>query len=436
MLPDWFMGVNKRQFDNFIEGWIESDGYADDIGRISITTKERDMAMSACFLGLKFKKMIGLKRVFINKKNYYKLVLPKSRRGYCFKKGQLLLEVYSIKEIKNRDPRTNLYNLQIEDDESYCTSMISLHNCEIHKIDEKITIFTRNLENVTKQFPEVVKYLKEDIKANSFIIDSEAVGFSPKTGKYLPFQSISQRIKRKYDIEQISKEFPVELNIFDCMFYNGKSMIKEPFEKRRALLEKVVKQVQKKIVLSKSTIVNDENEVNKFYKQSLDAGNEGLMLKKLDAPYKPGARVGYMVKMKETEEPLDLVITEAEWGEGKRTNWFSSFTLACLDENGNFVDIGKVGTGIKEKSEGVTFEQLTELLKPLIISQKGKVVKVKPKIVVEVAYEEIQKSPTYSSGYALRFPRVLRLRNMERSAQDIADLEYIENYYIKQRKRN
>jgi DNA ligase-1 len=214
-------------------------------------------------------------------------------------------------------------------------------------------------------------------------------------------------------------------------------MIKEPFEKRRALLEKIVKQINKKIVLSKAKIVKNEDDVNKFFKESLAAGNEGLMLKKLDAPYKPGARVGYMVKMKETEEPLDLVITETEWGEGKRTNWFSSFTLACLDENGNFVEIGKVGTGIKEKSEeGVSFEELTNLLKPLVINQKGKVAKVKPKIVVEVAYEEIQKSPTYSSGYALRFPRVLRLRNMERSAEDVADLQYIEEYYLKQRKRN
>jgi len=174
-----------------------------------------------------------------------------------------------------------------------------------------------------------------------------------------------------------------------------------------------------------------------MFKESLKAGNEGLMVKKLDAPYKPGARVGHMVKLKETEEPLDLVIVKAEWGEGKRAKWFSSFTLACLDENGEFVTIGKVGTGIKEKeSEGVTFDELTKLLKPLVISQKGKIVKVKPKIVVEVAYEEIQKSPTYSSGFALRFPRVLRLRQMERSAEDIATVEYIEDYYYKQNKSN
>ncbi len=307
---------------------------------------------------------------------------------------------------------------------------------QVHKDKDKILLFTRNLENVTKQFPEIVKYIKEHVKGDSFILDSEAVGFSSKTKEYLPFQSISQRIRRKYDIEHIAKKFPVELNIFDCMYYNDKNMIKEPFKKRRALLEKIVKPVSKKIVLAKCLIVNNEDDVNKFYKQSLKEGNEGLMLKKLDAPYKPGARVGNMVKMKEAEEPMDLVITGAETGEGKRAKWFSSFRLACLDENGNFVEIGKVGTGIKEKTEGVTFDQLTKLLEPLVISQKGKVVKLKPKIVVEIAYDEIQKSPNYSSGYALRFPRVLRLRNMERSAEDIVTLEEVEDFYFKQKKGN
>jgi DNA ligase 1 len=306
---------------------------------------------------------------------------------------------------------------------------------QVHKDRNTVKLFTRNLENVTSQFPDIVQYVKTHIKGDSFILDSEAVGYSAKTGKYTPFQEISQRIKRIYGIEQLKKELPVELNIFDCMYYNGKSMIKEPFQKRRALLEKIIREEPKKIVLSTVKVVKTEQDVKDFFEQSIKAGNEGLMLKKLDAPYKPGKRVGYMVKMKETEEPLDLVITEAEWGEGKRANWLSSFTLACVDEDGNFLEIGKVGTGIKEKLEmGVSFEELTELLKPLIKSQKGKIVQLKPKIVVEIAYEEIQKSPTYSSGYALRFPRVLRLRNMERSAEDATRLEYIQELYVEQKR--
>jgi|TARA_B100002003_G_C14136423_1_gene546545 DNA ligase-1 len=312
---------------------------------------------------------------------------------------------------------------------------------QVHKDNDKVILYTRNLENVTKQFPEVVKYVKEYVKGKSFILDSEAVGFDPKTNKYLPFQNISQRIRRKYDIERMSKDYPVELNVFDIMYYDGKSMLNVAFKDRRKIIEKIIKIEKRKITISQAKIVEKEVELNDMFKESLVAGNEGLMVKKLDAPYKPGARVGHMVKLKETEEPLDLVIVEAEWGEGKRAKWFSSFTLACVDENGNFVTIGKVGTGIKEKDETsteeespVTFEQLTELLKPLVISEKGKNVKVKPKIVVEVAYDEIQKSPTYTSGFALRFPRVLRLRHMERKAEDVADVDYIEDYYYGQNK--
>jgi len=123
-------------------------------------------------------------------------------------------------------------------------------------------------------------------------------------------------------------------------------------------------------------------------------------------------------------------------GEGKRSNWLSSFTLACIDDDNNFLEIGKVGTGIKEKSElGVSFSQLTEELKPLIISEKGKNVKVKPEIIVEINYEEIQKSPTYNSGYALRFPRVVNLR-LERSAEECSTLKMVEEFYEGQRHRN
>ena len=305
---------------------------------------------------------------------------------------------------------------------------------QIHNKDCKIMLFTRNLENVTKQFPDVVKYVKSHVKGKNFILDSEAVGFLAKTKAYLPLQRVSQRIKRKYHIEQMAKEYPVEVNIFDIMAYNNENMINEPFKTRRALLQKIVKPEKWKIVLSKAKIVKNEKQVMEFYKKALADGQEGLMLKKLDAPYKPGARVGNMVKLKETMEPFDLVIIKAQWGEGKRAKWFSSFTLACMGKKGEYAEIGKVGTGIKEKAEGVTFTQLTKLLKPLVTSQKGKTVHVKPKIVVEVAYEEIQKSPTYSSGYALRFPRVTRLRHMERSPKDITTLKDVERYYKQQKK--
>ena len=304
---------------------------------------------------------------------------------------------------------------------------------QISKKGNDVKLFTRRLENVTKRIPELIPYIRKNVRGDSFIIDSECVGYEPKTGKYLPFQSISQRIKRKYDIEEMSKKFPVELNLFDIIYYDGKSMIETDFAERRKLLEKIVKPVPKKLILSKKIVTSSEKEAEEFYKKALEMGNEGVMFKNLKAPYKPGARVGYMVKLKSEEEPLDLVIIGAEWGEGKRANWLSSFTLACMD-NGKYLEIGKVGTGIKEKSEeGVSFEQLTKELKPLVIEEKGRDVKVKPKIVVEVVYEEIQKSPTYSSGFALRFPRINRLRP-ERSPKDITTLGMVKDFYKEQKK--
>lgn len=307
---------------------------------------------------------------------------------------------------------------------------------QIHKSHGKILLYTRRLEDVTKQFPEVVKYIKEHVKAENFILDSEAVGYDSKTGKYMPFQSISQRIKRKYDIDKIALQLPVELNIFDVVSLNGKNVLGLSFKERRKLLEGIVKPVKKKIRLAEQLVTDNEEQAMEFYNKSLEQGNEGIILKNLESPYKPGSRVGYMIKMKPTMETLDLVVVGAEWGEGKRSKWLSSFILACLDhDTGEFLEVGRVGTGFKEKAEeGLSFEEMTTLLKPAIISEKGKVVRVNPSVVIEVTYEEIQKSPGYSSGYALRFPRVVQLRT-DRGPQDISTIDMIEDFFYDQKKK-
>ncbi len=304
---------------------------------------------------------------------------------------------------------------------------------QIHKDGKEVKIFTRRLEDVTNQFPEVVDYVKKHVNEKKVILDSEAVGYSKKTGKYLPFQSISQRIRRKYDIKKLSEEFPVEVNVFDIINYKGKSVVDKPFWERRKIIKNIIENVHKKIKVAKGIVTENKKEVQDFYKEAINSGNEGLMIKKLDAPYKPGARVGFMCKLKSTKENLDLVVVKAEWGEGKRSKWLSSYTLACRDR-GNFLEIGKASTGLKEKrEEGLSFAQMTDLLKPLIKKEEGKEVTLKPKIVIEVAYEEIQKSPTYSSGFALRFPRVIQLRE-DRSPEDISTLKMVEGFYNKQKK--
>jgi DNA ligase 1 len=313
----------------------------------------------------------------------------------------------------------------------------------IHKEKDKIVLFTRRLENVTKQFPEVREFIEKYVKGDSFILDSEAVGYDKKTKEYTPFQAISQRIRRKYDIEKMQKELPIEVNVFDILYYKGKSLLNEPFKKRSEIVRKIIQEKKYKIVCSKQIITDDENKAKQFYKKALQDNQEGIMMKNLEARYQPGSRVGHMLKVKPEERDLDLVITGGEYGTGKRSGWISSFILSCRGKKPKeFLEIGKVGTGIKElenpetskEIQGVTFTKLNELLKPLITSEKGKSVSIKPKIVVSVTYQEIQHSPNYNSGWALRFPRITTLRE-DKPLSEIADLNEVEKDFAAQ-KRN
>ncbi|MFA5141762.1 MAG: ATP-dependent DNA ligase [Candidatus Woesearchaeota archaeon] len=304
---------------------------------------------------------------------------------------------------------------------------------QIHRNNKEIKLFTRRLEDVTKQFPDVVEVIKDNIKSHDFILDGEVVGIDPVKKIHIPFQNISQRIKRKHDIHEMIKKLPVELHIFDVLELDGENMIKKQFIERRKAVEKIVKIIPHKLLLANQIITDDLHEANKFYQLSLSEGYEGIMVKGLDAPYKPGARVGYGMKVKPVMESLDLVIVGATWGEGKRGQWLSSFDLACRDGD-EFVTIGKVGTGLKEKEEeGLTFRELTKMAKPLITKEDDKHVDIKPKIVLELSYEEIQVSPTYSSGYALRFPRVIRLRP-DKGVDEASTIKQVERLFREQKR--
>lgn len=303
--------------------------------------------------------------------------------------------------------------------------------CMIHKKGERVWIFTRSLENITNAFPDIVNLVRENVKADC-ILDSEAVGLDPD-GKSVPFQVLSTRIKRKYDIDKVIKDIPVKVYLFDIVYLEGKNLMFLPLKERYKLLKKTIKETER-FKLAEHLETKNLKEAKEFYKKSLDSGEEGLILKNLDAHYQPGRRVsGGWLKIKPTMENLDLAIVGGVWGTGKRTGWIGSLILGC--RNGDeFLTCGMLGTGIKEKKENpedLTFEELTKMLKPLIIEEKGNEIKIKPKIIIEVAYEEIQKSPTYSSGYALRFPRFIRLR-VEKSESDT--LERIETLFNQQKK--
>ena len=301
---------------------------------------------------------------------------------------------------------------------------------EIQKKGDEVWIYTRRLEDVTNQFPDLVELCRKGILAKECVVEGEALAINPKTGLPLPFQVLSQRIHRKYDIEKMIKEIPVQLNLFDVVYLEGKELFDKPFIERRKILEKIVKKIPGKLQLAKQIITDDVKVAEKFYKEALEAKQEGLMLKVLSSPYVFGRHVGTMYKIKPIMETLDLVIVGATWGEGARAKWLTSYELACRDpDTGKFLRCGMMSTGLTEEE----YEQMTQTLKPLIIEEKGKNVKVKPKIVIEVGYQEIQKSPNYESGFALRFPRFIRER-VDKSPEEADTLERVKSLFESQGK--
>jgi DNA ligase-1 len=301
---------------------------------------------------------------------------------------------------------------------------------QLHKKGKEVHLYTRNIEDVTAQFPDVVEQVLSSVKADEVVLDGEVLGLA-KDGSFVPFQQISQRIKRKHDIASLVKSLPVVYVTWDVLYLNGKSLINEKHTTRRETLASIISP-DARLRLSEYKMVNSVESAEVFYKQSLDMGNEGIVIKDPDAIYKPGNRVGCWLKLKPIMDPLDVVIVGAEWGEGKRSKWLTSFLVAIKDGD-SFKTIGKVGTGIKEleQDDGITFEQLTFMLQPSIISEKNQTVTVAPKVVIAVAYEEIQKSPTYTSGFALRFPRFLSLRE-DLDLQEVDDLRKVTDYFNQQ----
>ena len=300
---------------------------------------------------------------------------------------------------------------------------------QVHKQENKIWLFTRREEDVTKQFPDLVELCRKALRPNECIVEGEVLGVNSK-GQPLPFQVLSQRIHRKHDIERVVKEIPIQMNLFDVVFVEGKMLFNKPFKERRKILEQIVKIIPNNFQIAEEIVTDDLKKAQKFYKKSLEDKQEGVMMKVLDSTYVFGRHVGGWYKVKPMMETLDLVIIGATWGEGTRANWLTSYNLACRDsDTGKMLECGMMSTGLTEEE----YNQMTDTLKPLISIEKGRTVKVNPKIVLEVGYEEIQKSTNYKSGFALRFPRFIRLRP-EKGPEEADTIERVEELYKSQGK--
>jgi len=296
---------------------------------------------------------------------------------------------------------------------------------QIHKDGNKCVIFSRRLENVTNSLPDL-KEAAFKLPFSSAILDGEVIAL--QGGRPAPFQILLRRFRRKYEVEEMEKEIPIHAYIFDILYEDGEVLIDLPLKERKKRIEKIGD--GEIISFSPYIITSDFRKAEEFYKIALEEGHEGVMLKNPDSPYTPGKRGKLWLKVKPIMETLDLAVIGGEWGEGRRASLIGSYLLGARDERGNFVPVGKVATGLTDEM----LKELTERLKPLIIKQEGKIVEFKPEIVFEVGYEEIQKSPKYPAGYALRFPRLIRVRE-DKSVDEVDTLERVRELYELQKRK-
>ncbi|WP_158057507.1 ATP-dependent DNA ligase LigA [Halorussus halophilus] len=270
---------------------------------------------------------------------------------------------------------------------------------QLHYDGEEVSIFSRNMEDVTDPLPEIVEHVHEHLDVPA-ILDGEVVAM--EDGEPLPFQEVLRRFRRKHDVARAREEVELDLFAFDCLHADGDDLLRTPLVERHERLEDVLSGGTSALWVS-----DDPEEIADIEANALEAGHEGIMLKNPDSTYSPGRRGKNWLKRKPDVETLDLVVTGAEWGEGRRASFLGTFLLSARTDSGEFETLGKVATGITDEE----LAELTELLEPHIKSQDGQEVDISPEVVFEVGYEEIQESPTYSSGYALRFPRFLGVRD-------------------------
>ncbi len=270
---------------------------------------------------------------------------------------------------------------------------------QVHSDGDSVSLYSRNMEEVTEPLPEVVAFVEEALTAPA-ILDGEVVAVDDD-GAPLPFQEILRRFRRKHDVAKAQEEVEVQLWAFDCLHADGEDLLDTPLVERHDRLTEILESG-----VSTLTVTDDPEAVADIEADALDAGHEGIMLKDADSTYSPGRRGKEWLKRKPDVETLDLVATGAEWGEGRRAELLGTFELSVRTGPDAFETIGKVATGITDEQ----LADLTDLLEPHVLSEDGKAVEVEPAVVFEVGYEEIQTSPTYSSGYALRFPRYLGVR--------------------------
>ena len=281
---------------------------------------------------------------------------------------------------------------------------------QVHKLGKEVKIYSRRLEEITGSFPEVVEAAAQIRK--DFILDGEIVPFSE--GKPLPFQLLQRRLRRKEDFHEAAEKAPVVLFAFDLLMVGNREVYQKPLSRRREELRTLLE--GSGIAQAESSTVGTEAQISALFRKSRDLGYEGLVVKDPDSEYRMGKRGAGWVKLKEELDTLDVVVVAAEYGHGKRAGVISDYTFAVRDGS-DLKTIGKAYSGLTDEE----IEWMTERLKGITVEDHGYWRRVRPEVVLEVAFDSIQRSGRHDSGFALRFPRIKRIRT-DKSVEDIDTL--------------
>jgi DNA ligase-1 len=282
--------------------------------------------------------------------------------------------------------------------------------------------YSRRLNDDTRAMPDVAAALRKAWRGGDAILEGEAVAFDPALREKQPFQAVLMRLGRVHGIEEKAREIPLVLHLFELVYHEGEDLMNVPQVERRARLSKLFRETDR-VKLTESITTDSLEEQAAFFRRAIEEGHEGLMAKDPDAVYVPGRRTENWMKIKPAFETLDVVITGGIWGSGRRRGLLSSLIVAVRDRE-EFKTVGKVGTGFSEEA----LRELTARLSPSIIATRGHDVELEPTVVIEVDFQDIQKTARYHSGYALRIPRFKRVRT-DKSTREADNLERLKRLF-------
>jgi DNA ligase-1 len=291
--------------------------------------------------------------------------------------------------------------------------------CQLHYADGRVELFSRDLKETTSAFPELAEHA--NVLGHAVLFDGEVLAH--RDGRVLRFFELQHRLGRKQVTPKLRTEVPVVLVIFDLLYLDGRSLLDEPLAERRRLLEGLG--VEPPFLLARLEEARSPADLDRIFADTRERGHEGLMVKYPASPYTPGRRGLAWLKLKRPLATLDVVVTAVEWGHGKRKGVLSDYTFAVKDTaTGRLVNVGKAYTGLTDAE----IAEMTKRFLSLTVDDRGWARMVKPEVVLEVAFDSIQHSSSHASGYALRFPRIVRIRD-DKPVDEIDTLQRVAELY-------